>query len=371
MIQLDKQLGAHTDPAGNVSYNTQAVLLPNTFFLNPSLKIDWDANTCTVDDAVYYLDKSVLKSSAQASIPSKTEWLNNYGNSIVTEFYDFRDDGKNPSNNHDNIYRQKYIDSKDRIKYIFEYAWDSADNNVSIRSLAPEGAEAQKEKVLVLLKYFNGNLIINTEKIEKGTTTYIKPLPDEGKKKFTCWQNKGMGLPRNEEGNFIIVMDEDKDVVAVWNIYHKLTLFDNDTVVSSEDHIENSSVDLPILADHTDAYFVGWRLATGNFQNSPLLITDDITLYSAYHDWVTVDLISTDGQTLNYHDGKVKEGEVISLNELNALIAVPEYEKDDMRYTFEGWFVGDMSVTADIVVENAPIELTARWIVSPITTEEE
>ncbi len=369
MIQLDKQLEPDKDPAGNIiGYKTQAVLLPNSFFLNPNIRIDWANNTCSVDDSTYYLDKSVMKTSSSLSIPSKQEWLNTYGNYILTELYDFRDDTNNPSGNYDNIYRQKYIDNKGRVKYIFEYQWDVNDNNTLIRSLAPDGAEAQAEKELVLLKYFNGGLMIKTEQCVKGSVVTVKALDNEGKKQFAYWSHKGTILPKNPEGTaYIITMNDNEEISAVWNIYHKLTLLDNGAAISTEDHIEGSSVDLPILADRDNAYFLGWKLATGNFQNSPVLITDEITLYSAYHDWVRIDLISTDGQTLNYHDGKVKEGDVITLNELNALIAVPEYEKDDMRYTFEGWFVGDMPITEDVVVENAPIELTAKWIVSPIT----
>ncbi len=373
MIQLDKQLSVETDITGQVVYKTQAVLLPNSFFLNPNIKMDWVNNTCELDGDIYYLDKSALKTSTQSAIPSKEEWMNTYGNYIKTELYDFIDNKNNPSNNHQNIYRMKYFDSKDMLKYIIEYAWDQNDNNVSIRSLAPEGAEAQKEKVFVVLRLFNGDLMISTEKYEKGSVAFIKSLSTTEKNKtFYGWMHKGNPLPINAEGVSEIVMNDNEEISAIWLTIYTLKLIDNEQTISTETYAEDTVVQLPSLDDTDANYFVGWKAEGEHESVRTISMIEDTTLYSVYLPWISIEITSTDGQTLSYHNGKVRLNEVITLDDLNALLLVQEYNQDGNTYTFEGWYIGDIKIEDDVTIENDElIEITAKWNVKPFVTVEE
>lgn len=142
MITLYQQTDEIFDIAGNsVGFETQAVLLPDTFFLDPELVYDWDANTVSKDSKVYYLDK--LSTNQDLSIPSVNEWLSTYGNDIKQVFYnglteEFAD---NPSGNSENIKRRVYL-SNNIAKYILEYKYDSQDRCTKISSIAPKGAVA-------------------------------------------------------------------------------------------------------------------------------------------------------------------------------------------------------------------------------------
>lgn len=189
MIQLDKRIAGYTDPGGHVySWKTQAVLLPNHFFLNPTITYDWKENTCELNKSTYYLDKVLDKASTLVAIPSEAEWLNTYGNDIKYEYYKGVAQD-NPSGNTKNLRRATYVDSMERTKYIFEYAWDENDNCVSQKSLAPAGAEAQQDIVNYIVREYSNGQLKQERTVQEGMTIFLGswPNPDADKYYFNGW----------------------------------------------------------------------------------------------------------------------------------------------------------------------------------------
>jgi len=142
MITLYQQTEEIFDIAGNsVGFETQAVLQPDTFFLNPDLVFDWDANTVSVDEKTYYLDK--LSTNQDSSIPTVNEWLSTYGNDVKQIFYNglTEEFGDNPTGDIENIKKRIYT-AHNIAKYILEYKYDDKNRCTQISSIAPKGAVA-------------------------------------------------------------------------------------------------------------------------------------------------------------------------------------------------------------------------------------
>lgn len=230
MIQLDKRIAASMAPTGTVTaWKTQAVLLPNHFFLNPTIRYDWDANTCELNNSTYYLDKVLDKQDTLIAIPSEAEWLNTYGNTIKHTYYEGMSSG-NPSGNTRNIKRSSYIDSLERTKYIFEYTWDVNDNCVSQKSLAPTGAESQADVANYKLRVFNNGdlikeLIVQDDLLVFLDSSFIKPVsPNPNRYEFAGYscpaagENLSITHPYGPDYDIWTVrMKGNYDVVVVWD----------------------------------------------------------------------------------------------------------------------------------------------------------
>lgn len=368
MIQLDKQTTPQTDSAGNIiGYNSQAVLLPNNFFLTPGIKFDWDNNTCELDGEIYYLDKNVLKSSTTSAIPTKQDWLNTYGNRIEYEYYDFHDSASNPSGNPKNVYRALYIDSQERLKYIFEYTWDAADNIKTTISYAPAGAEAQHDKIIVLLVQINKD----EKKIQKwiqNDTAIIGKLTDTSEQKFVGWLYDGSLLPTNEAGASVIVMDDNKEVNAKWLNYTYLSLFNNDTLIDRVQFTEDQSanIDNYVLENTETHFFRGWQNVDGNMVAGLVEMTESLSIYAIWKLKINVQFDC--GQGYVAEPLILPEGDVISLDGIaehtNLVIGYtiqdPETEK---TLKLESWSVNDVVITEDgYTIGTEDITITANWV---------
>lgn len=375
MIQLDKQTTPIINEKGEtIGWNTQAVLLPNHFFLDPGIVCDWVNNTCTLDGNVYYLDKSVMKSSSEAGIPSEEEWLNTYGNRIQYEYYDFVDMSGNPSGNQNNIYRSKYIDNRDRIKYIIEYIWDINDNCLSMISIAPDGAEAEQEKVIVVLtKYgFQGKKTVM--KCVKGDTMYIAKEQSTPNERFEGWMLNGELLPTNENGAAIIVMNDNYEINAHYIKTFTIIWMDQKRQVGMM-VIDDGAVVNPYdisCQDTAEKYFDGWYYK-GERQPEAVVIQENTTFTSQYLPWLLASIDRRDGETTPAI--KFRKGESLTFDTLNAII--PEgtsKEIDGQIFTLEGWYYGDQRFGEDmpeLVVEDN-VTVWAHWINpdEPPTNEE-
>ena len=376
MIQLDKQEDVRKDASGKIiGYDTQTVLLPNHFFLNPGIVCDWDANTCTVDDSVYYLDKTQLKSSTTAAIPSADEWMNTYGNKIFYDFYDFKDSTNNPSGNPQNIFRARYVDSLNRIKYIFEYSWDENDNCKSKISVAPEGAEAQHEKTIYELKKYDGGIQIGErERYVKGNTALIAFLDDRDGKRFAGWLFEGRLLPVSEDNPrvSILVMNDNYEISASWIEVKTVKFYKHPQELCYTIMEEQGfSVTLPGSDFDSDTeYFDGWvdsktQQKVGN-AGDKYQIVDNADLYADWKSWINVNVDSEDGQTLNY--GKLKFGDTLVFNQLDSLIPIKEYHDEEKARTctFSGWYQvieggSEVEITEDIENIMQDINILAKW----------
>ncbi len=376
MIQLDKQGTPITDVATGqiVGYNTQAVLKPNFFFLDPNIVFDWDKNTCELDGEVYYLDKSTLQSSSSRSIPTIEEWKSIYGNSISYDYYTFIDNKNNPSGNQKNIYRARYFDSKQRIKYILEYSWDKNDQCATIKSLAPEGAEGQVEKEIKILRRKSEDIWLEPLSCVQGDTITLAKLPDQeiAKKQFQEWLfANGTPLPYNENDVQYIVMDTDYDIQAFWSQDITLNIHDRYQIIDSITKKFGESLSEIVLEDTETEYFNGFFYNTGEKVVFPILAQNtDIDIYSEYLEWLHVEITSQDLQNFELpNSGKIKQGDTLKLETLNELLnGITEYQDSDnpsKTWTFEGWFIQDdeasTEITSDIVDIKYDINILAKW----------
>ncbi len=363
MIQLDKQTTPITDEKGEITgWNTQAVLLPNHFFLDPGLTFDWVNNTCTLDGNVYYLDKSLMKNSTAATIPSESEWLDTYGNRIEHELYDFVDMEGNPSGNFDNYYRTKYIDNRGRTKYIIEYTYDDRDNCLTQTSIAPEGAEADQEKIYVTLTkygYANKKTVV---KCVKGDTMLVAALPTYPNARFAGWKLNGVVLPTNEKGAYIVVMNESCEINAYYIYTYIVYLVDRGTLVYQYG-VEETSPVLPTytVKDSEEDYFDGW-LYNGEKLTEPVYIEKNTTFTAIRKPWLRMRISSTDGDS--YPDTKFKEGGLLTYAMLDYIIpSGSQKQQGGATITFDGWYLEGSRITEDFSLEvSADFDITAKWI---------
>ena len=283
MIQLDKQVSPVYGEDGKITgWRTQAVLLPNHFFLNPNITYDWIKNTCTLDDTTYYLDKVLDKASTLVAIPSEGEWMNTYGNNILHEYYKGAT-ANNPTGNVNNVYRSTYVDSRGRTKYIFEYAYDGNDNCISQKSVAPTGADSRHDIVYVTASMYSHQQLVKQINFESGITAEIPQLQSTDEEIFGGWMKDGQILPVVSSMS-IFVIRESCDLVAVWYRRTTLRLYDGERLVE-ERRYDERDVYVPdqILPDTDTKAFGGWA-RDGEKVSGEIPMTEDVVLTAIWID---------------------------------------------------------------------------------------
>lgn len=377
MIQLDKQLGERTSPSGEVTYDTQAVLLPNHFFLNPNITCDWTANTCTIDKgtenaATYYIDKTLLKSSSTAAIPTPDEWMNEYGNKITYSYYDFYDIENNPSGNTQNIRQINYIDSLGRTKYSFVYTWDVNDNCVSKTSYAPDGQEVIIDETIYNLKVVSFGVTEN-RRVKKDSKFY-PGIPTKEGYIFKRWLYNGSPLEVDENNMpYIIVSEEGMEILAVWAEEITLTLY------SHGDVIETRSVEKPLdgegqtnvaaLDDEQNRYFDGWLLGEEKVisrDGGTLLMSEDTELIADWKNFLVVTIESEYNK--NKETLQAKLGDTVTPTILNQALTSTTAEVGETTYMLQGWYDGAIEEQKLIPQTGITIEAdftaVANWVLA-------
>ena len=191
-----------------------------------------------------------------------------------------------------------------------------------------------KENVYYTVTFKDGDTILSTQQVLENTNVNTPKSPEKENHTFLGWY---LG---EEAFDFSTPVNENLTLVAKWkeNVYYTVTFKDGDTILSTEQVLENTNVNTPKSPEKENHTFIGWYLGEEAFDFSTP-VNENLELVAKWKENVYYTVTFKDGDTI------LSTQQVLE----NTSAKAPEAPQKP-GYIFAGWDKAFDKVTSNLVI---------------------